>query len=107
MFAHEDTEEVIGCDSVFYVYSKQTPSLFIHGGLPELFRIHLTQTFVALDGQTFFCFFHQQLEELGRILELFLTLTCLYLAVTTLESGEASELFAQLGKITRPQELVA
>ena len=36
--------------SLFIVVdSEQNTSLRIHGGLPELFRIHLTQTFVTLD----------------------------------------------------------
>ena len=48
-WSHQLVEGVVGLDRIFHVYSEQRPGLGIHRGLPELLRVHLPQTLVALD----------------------------------------------------------
>src|ERR1700687_867373 len=45
--AHQDVEDLVGLDRVFDLDPQQHAVLRIHGGLPELLGIHLTETLVA------------------------------------------------------------
>src|SRR5438445_2035620 len=47
--AHQDVEDLVGLDRVFDLDPQQHAVLRIHGGLPELLGIHLTETLVARD----------------------------------------------------------
>ena len=47
--AHKDVEDFIGALGVFDRYLLNNAVARVHGGFPELFGVHLTQTFVALD----------------------------------------------------------
>src|SRR3989442_725537 len=47
--AHQDVEDLVGLDRVLDLDPQQHAVLRIHGGLPELLGIHLTETLVARD----------------------------------------------------------
>src|SRR5687768_15688718 len=53
-FAHQDVEDLIGRIEILDTDLQQAPRLGIHGGLPELLRIHLAEAFVPLDAETLF-----------------------------------------------------
>ena len=48
MIAHEGSEYLIGAYGVVDLDLHEAPGIRIHGGLPELVRIHLTKALVAL-----------------------------------------------------------
>ena len=48
--SHEDGEEAVCFDGIGEFYFQHDPLFRIHGGVPQLFRVHFTQPFVALDG---------------------------------------------------------
>lgn len=52
--AHQHGEDVVGFSGVFNVYLLQHAGFRIHGGFPQLLRIHFTQTFVSLGVDTIF-----------------------------------------------------
>ena len=54
LVAHKDGKNLIGLNRILHCHLQQCTLLRAHGGLPELFRIHFTQPFVALDAQTLF-----------------------------------------------------
>src|SRR3989304_3285656 len=49
LIPHEDGEDLVGLDGVGHVNLQQDAGLRVHGRLPELFRVHLSQAFVTLD----------------------------------------------------------
>ena len=63
VFTHRSREQGICSSRIINSHLQQDASLRIHGGLPQLFSIHLAKTLVALDvfltkflaaGKTFF-----------------------------------------------------
>jgi len=46
--AHKSREQPVGLFGIFHFNQQQRSGFGIHGGPPELFRVHLTETFVAL-----------------------------------------------------------
>ena len=48
IIAHQHGEDVVGFGCIFDADLLQNTGFRIHGGFPQLFRIHLSQTFVAL-----------------------------------------------------------
>src|SRR5512137_237461 len=59
-FTHQDGEEFVCLNSVFDGDMEHHPLFGVHGGFPELLRVHLSETFVALDAKAglthLFCF---------------------------------------------------
>src|SRR5262245_41345535 len=53
LIAHEGGENVVGRLGVFDAHFDQATSRWVDGGLPQLFRIHFAQAFVALQALTF------------------------------------------------------
>src|ERR1044072_1862047 len=49
--AHEDGENRVGLDRVVYLHLKQRALVRVHRRLPELLRVHLAQTLIALNRQ--------------------------------------------------------
>src|ERR671915_2543545 len=49
LVAHQSLEEKIGLNRVLHLDFENSPRLRIHRRLPELIRIHLAKTFVALN----------------------------------------------------------
>ena len=54
IITHQHREDIVGFCCVFDVYLFQDTGFRIHGCFPQLFRIHFTQTFVALCMNTVF-----------------------------------------------------
>src|SRR6185312_6142427 len=50
LVAHEDGEDGVGVDVVLDLHAQQAALGGVHGGFPELRRVHLAATFVALNG---------------------------------------------------------
>src|SRR3989344_2099850 len=48
--AHEGVKGPVGLLGIVHGYLFENAPLGVHGGLPELIRIHLAKTFIALDG---------------------------------------------------------
>src|SRR5947207_12620387 len=49
LLAHEDREHPLGLDGVLDGHLEQRPLRRVHGGLPELLRVHLAQSLEALN----------------------------------------------------------
>src|SRR4051812_11544235 len=49
LVAHEHVKDFISHDRVLELHLQDSPGDRIHGGLPELLRVHLAETFVTLD----------------------------------------------------------
>ena len=49
LVAHENGKGFVGGFGVAQLYAEHETGVGIHGGFPELFAVHLTETFVALD----------------------------------------------------------
>ena len=47
VFAHQRAEDGFALGQVFELDREQGAALGVHGGLPELFRVHFAQTLVA------------------------------------------------------------
>ena len=47
---HEDGEEAVGFYGVGEFDAEHDALFRIHGGVPQLFRVHFAKAFVALDG---------------------------------------------------------
>ena len=54
LIAHQDTEDFIGFNGVFNLHLEKRPRFWIHGGLPELFRVHLSQPLISLNPESLF-----------------------------------------------------
>ena len=52
LIAHENRKELISSFGVSHFHAQHGTAGRVHGGFPELFRVHFTQTFVALYGDT-------------------------------------------------------
>ena len=48
LVAHQHGEHAVGFDGVVYLHPQQAAHGRVHGGLPQLHRVHLAQAFVAL-----------------------------------------------------------
>src|SRR5439155_3404805 len=51
--AHELGEDRVGAYGVLDVHAEDGADVRVHGGLPELVRVHFAETLVALDGNAF------------------------------------------------------
>ena len=51
--AHELREDRVGAHGVLNVHAEDGADVRIHRGLPELVRVHLAETLIALDGDAF------------------------------------------------------
>ena len=49
--AHERGESVLRVRDVDHGHLQKPAPLWVHGGFPELLRVHFAQTFIALDGR--------------------------------------------------------
>jgi hypothetical protein len=65
--AHEGGEDAVGGDGVLDLDSQQAAHLGVHGGFPELFRVHLAQAFVALNAQVLPDLVEQPVEGLLEV----------------------------------------
>src|SRR6185369_10071252 len=52
LVTHQDGEDLVRFDGVLDLDLQQDPVFRVHGGLPELLRVHLAQAFVALDAES-------------------------------------------------------
>ena len=52
--SHQNREYLVGFDGIIQRHLENGPRLGIHGGVPQLLRIHFSKTFVALERHTFF-----------------------------------------------------
>lgn len=68
IFSHEHFKDVISFLGIFDLHFEHLPDRWIHGGLPELVRIHLSETLVSLDSfRRHFVFIDDRLLLLIRI----------------------------------------
>ena len=67
VFAHERGEDGLALGNVFKSHGEQRPPLGIHCRLPKLRRSHLTQTFVALDGEVLAAFIDDVIAKIADI----------------------------------------
>ncbi len=64
--AHEDVEEFVGADGVVDDDLAHGPGFGVHGGVPQLFGVHLTESFVALEVLALASEFEQGLDHFGE-----------------------------------------
>ncbi|MNP32929.1 hypothetical protein D3C76_1261350 [compost metagenome] len=76
-------------NGVLHGDAQHTAAFRIHGGFPQLIRVHLAQTFITLNGEATTGLFHQPLQ---RLLEAGHRLT----ALTALDKGIVFDQTAQL-----------
>jgi hypothetical protein len=58
---HQSGEHLISQKSILDGHLQHPPRFWVHRRFPELFRVHLAETFVALDGAPFSRFSEQPL----------------------------------------------
>src|SRR5699024_1834004 len=79
LVTHEGSKDLIRRNGILDFYLEQATGCGIHGGFPKLFGIHLTQTFVALFGDSTFGFLalptNRITEMTDRLLFTAITLT--------------------------------
>ena len=66
LVAHEGGKDFIGNDGVIYPHLEQGPFLRIHRRFQELAGVHLSKTFISLDGKGFFTGIRDEIDELGQ-----------------------------------------
>src|SRR5712692_10531298 len=66
LVAHEDGEDVLDPGKVFEFDLEQHAGFRVHGGLPELPRVHFAETFVALEAAPFFADLQNRANQLAR-----------------------------------------
>src|SRR3990167_8488819 len=57
--AHQGVEDLIGSDRVFDTHLEHAAYFRVHGGFPELIRVHFAETLIALDAMALGAFGHQ------------------------------------------------
>jgi DNA-binding NtrC family response regulator len=62
LIAHQDRKYLVRFDDILNLDLQKYAVFRVHRGFPELFRVHLTQTFIALDRQPFFGVFQEEVE---------------------------------------------
>jgi hypothetical protein len=65
--AHQHGEHLVGAHRVLHGDLEERARLRVHGGLPELLRIHLAETLVALEGRAFLRLFERRAMELVEV----------------------------------------
>ena len=66
LVAHELGKQVIGFAGVFNPDPEHGPFFRVHGCFPELIRVHLSQTFIALNAEQFMAQFRQGGQKFNR-----------------------------------------
>src|SRR5690606_40514240 len=77
LITHQGGEHLIGTNDVVDGHTQHTAGRRIHGGFPQLFRVHLTQTFITLNVESFFRFTQQPLDRIPEVVNNKGTLTTL------------------------------
>ena len=67
IFTHQHGEDIVGFGGIFNMYLLQHAVFRIHGGFPQLLRVHFTQTFVALG---VYCVFRTAAVSVDELLAL-------------------------------------
>ena len=67
VFTHQHGEDIVGFGFIFKMHLLQHAVFRIHGGFPQLFRVHFTQTFVALG---VYCVFRTAAVSVDELLAL-------------------------------------
>jgi hypothetical protein len=62
--AHEDGEDAVGFGRIFEHDLEQFALFGIHRGFEKLFRVHLAESFVSLDGDAFAADFADALQQI-------------------------------------------
>lgn len=75
---HQGVEDLISADGVFDGDLEHAAHAWVHGGFPQLIRVHLAQTFVSLDGVALGAFGHEPGEGVLELRNLFLALAALH-----------------------------
>ena len=73
--AHEHGEDAVGFDGVVDLDAQEAAHCRVHGGFPELGRVHLTQAFVALTAGGAFGLGDEPLHGLAEVRHAFFFLT--------------------------------
>src|SRR5690554_4086743 len=60
---HQCGEDLICSNGIFHGYLHHPACFRIHGGFPQLLRVHLTQTLIALNIQATLGFLHQPVQS--------------------------------------------
>src|SRR5450432_4633337 len=68
--AHQRREEAVGFVGILDAYLQERAAGRIHGGYPELLRIHLDETLVAIDGQALLADLVNPIAQLFEAVEL-------------------------------------
>ena len=103
--AHQRGEDFVRCDGVFYPRPHQPPHLRVHGGLPELFRVHFSQALVALDRDALAGFVKQPVHGLPEFLHGFLLLPLPDRGAFSHQGAQYLAGFPDLGVIVALQEM--
>src|SRR5450830_384205 len=64
LIAHQNRENLVRLDDILDLDLQKDTVFRVHGGLPELFRVHLSQTFIALNCQPLFGIFEEEVEQI-------------------------------------------
>lgn len=62
--AHQGREQLVCSNRVFNGHAQHATAFRIHGGFPQLLRVHFAQTFIALDREAATGLFHQPVQRL-------------------------------------------
>src|SRR5687767_6099943 len=69
LITHEDAEKLVGTQGVVDAHLAQHASVGVHGGLPQLARVHLAKALVTADAQAAAAALVEETGELFRVAE--------------------------------------
>jgi hypothetical protein len=67
LVSHKRGEDFVRRDRVLDTHLEQSPVFRVHGRIPELIRVHFTETLVALNVQAFARFPHQPVISIAEL----------------------------------------
>ena len=105
LVSHEDGKDFIRFYRIFHANLQQGAGLRVHGRLPELFRVHFAQAFVALDLDPFLAEGEDLLDQLGISAHFFRLLPGFQLEGRRAQGAELLGDFPQLLKLGRADQL--
>ena len=88
LVTHQHGEHPVGFNRIFNLHAQEPAHLGVHGGFPQLFRIHLTQALVALSSDTGLGLCHEPGHGCAEVCDLVFLLA---LAFTALHDGLSRE----------------
>src|SRR5471032_1665975 len=74
---HQGVEDLVCANGVFDGHAQHATLSWVHGGFPQLIRVHFAQTFVSLNSVTLGAFCHQPIKGFLEFLDLLLAFATL------------------------------